>query len=331
MEAVLLEGPGSLRRGQTDAVVAPAGWVTVKPLFVGLCGSDIHLFDGQIPAPYPVAIGHEIAGLALDGPLEGRLVAIDPVEGCQECDRCLEGHENICADVGIMGGTRHGGLAAQVTVRGERIHPVPDGVTPQLAATTEAVAVAVHAVSRSRLRPGDVVIVLGGGPIGLMIAIAARDRGASRVIVSEPAPPRRKLAQELGFETSDPRDDADALTSYLDSRSADVGFDTAAQASLAPTLTHLVRSGGTVVVVGGYGGEQPVDLRDLVAREIDIVGTRAITVGDTVTTLDLLARRGDEIGLLVDEVVGVDEVQAALERLRSGEATKILVDCSGLQ
>ena len=207
---------------------------------------------------------------------------------------------------------------------------VPDGVPPTLAGVTEALAVAVHAVGRVEINDSDVVAVIGGGPIGMLNAIVARDRGAARVVVAEPAPLRRELAERLGFETVDPVADPGGLAAALGADRADVVFDCAGSPAVPPTLTTLVRSGGTVVVVGVYKDPNPIALQDIVRREITLAGTRALSGRDTPAALEVIRRRPDELSALVDATLPPEGTDDGLARLRRGEAMKILIDCSEL-
>jgi threonine dehydrogenase-like Zn-dependent dehydrogenase len=163
-----------------------------------------------------------------------------------------------------------------------------------------------------------------------LTAIAARDRGAARVVISEPARRRRELACRLGFEVLDPASGFAALGEALGPNGADVAFDAAGHPSLPSTLTALVRSGGSVVVIGMYFDPQLVNLGDVVTREITLLGTRALTRTDTAAALELTKRRMGELSALIDDVVRPTEVGVALEKLRNGRAIKLLVDCAEL-
>ena len=330
MKAYVMEKPGSFAWGDVEPYDAPPEWVTVAPTYVGLCGSDLHVYEGLLGGvQFPRAIGHEIVGIAQDGEFAGQLVAIDPVEGCGRCARCKEGQENVCAQIGIVGMYRDGGLAERVVISQERLYLVPEGISPTLSGITEALAVAVHAVDRVKINEGDVIAVIGGGPIGMLTSIVARDRGG-RVIISEPAKLRRDLADRIGFETIDPVAEPGALAETLGTDRADIVFECAAHASVSPTLTTLVRSGGTIVQVGVHTDLAQFNLSDITRREITLAGTRALSARDTPAALELITRRPDDLNALIDDTLPPEGTQDALERLKRGEAMKILIDTSEL-
>jgi threonine dehydrogenase-like Zn-dependent dehydrogenase len=310
-------------------VAAPAGdFVHVAPVYVGLCGSDVHITRGLRPnVRLPLAIGHEIVGIALDGDLAGAHVAIDPVEGCGHCRPCRAGHEQLCAELRIIGAGRHGGLAEVVAAHPRQLHVVPDGVSSRLAGLTEALAVAVHAVDRSGLRPDGTTIIVGGGPIGILIALAARGMLDARSVVVEPVQHRRMLATRLGFDTAPSLAAPEAFAALTGGIGADVVFDAAGHPSLPPTLTGLARAGGAVVVVGIYHEHVPVDLPAVALRELTLIGTRACTPADMRVALQLLAAHPDDFGALVEDIVQPDGVGEAIGRLERGETMKVLVDC----
>jgi (R,R)-butanediol dehydrogenase/meso-butanediol dehydrogenase/diacetyl reductase len=327
MRAYLLEdwrsfAYGDIPRAEGDDLVR------VAPAFVGLCGSDVHIVHGlRSHVRLPVALGHEIVGVALEGDLAGQLVAIDPVEGCGVCARCVAGQEQLCPELRIIGVGRHGGLAAEVAAHPRQIHALPAGMSAQVGGLTEALAVAVHAVERSGLRDGDTTLILGGGPIGMLIALAARGTRDVRVIVVEPVEHRRRLAARLGFESYPSLEPRWTLMSDVGGAGADVVFDAAGVPSLPPVLTELVRAGGTIVMVGIHHEPQKVDLPAVAMRELTIVGTRACTGPDMAGALQLLDHRGNDFALLVEDVVQPDAVPEAIERLHRGETMKVLVDC----
>ena len=245
------------------------------------------------------------------------------------CARCKEGQENVCAQIGIVGMYRDGGLAERVVISQDRLYLVPESISPTLSGITEALAVAVHAVDRVKINDGDVIAVIGGGPIGMLTSIVARDRGG-RVIVTEPAKLRRDLADRIGFETIDPVAEPGALVETLGTDRADIVFDCAAHSSVSPTLTSLVRSGGTIVQVGVHTDLAQFNLSDITRRELTLYGTRALSARDTPAALELITRRPDDLNALIDDTLPPEGTQDALERLKRGEAMKILIDTSEL-
>jgi (R,R)-butanediol dehydrogenase/meso-butanediol dehydrogenase/diacetyl reductase len=307
------------------------GEVAVDVGYVGLCGTDLHIVQGEHPrATYPLVLGHEIVGRVprdADSAHAGRHVVVNPLVACGTCAACRRRRAEVCARLRLIGIDLDGGLAARLAVTDGRLHPVPSGLAPRDAALAEPLAVAVHAVRRSALRLGDTVVVVGAGPVGLLTALAARHSGAGRVYVAESAPARRAVAAALGFDLLDPVDPAAELADLTGGGLADVAFDAAARPSVAAMLTALVVPGGQVVIVGSYGAPAPVDLQALMFRGLSMIGVRVYRPEDIDVALAMLAAGAIDTDRLVTAVVPLERVGEAFDQLRAGTQMKVLVDC----
>ncbi len=246
------------------------GEVTVQARFTGLCGTDLHIVEGSHPrARFPLALGHEIVGESRSGPYTGQTVLVDPLLPCGRCVACGMGASNACANLRLIGIDRDGAMAGQVVVAEDRLHPIPAAIPDEVAPLAEPLAVAVHAVRRVPPLLGECVVVVGGGPVGLLIAHVARRAGAI-VHVAETAPARRAVAGSMGLRLLDadaPVADVERLTG---GRMASVVFDAAAAPPVAAMLTQLVRPGGTIAIVGTYGRSTPLDLQAVMFKELAI-------------------------------------------------------------
>ena len=231
----------------------------------------------------------------------------------------------MCSELRLIGIDVDGGLAGSVAVDPHRIHRVPAGVDADLAVLAEPLAVAVHAVRRAAVGQGEVVVIVGAGPIGLLLAAVARRAGARRILVSEPTETRRAFAATLGLELLDPGDPAGDLARRTDGRMADVAFDAAAAPAVAGILPHLVRSAGRIALIGVYGRPAEVDLQAVVFREQTILGNRVYTPHDIDRALALLADDGESFRSLISDIVPLTEAAAAFDRLRSGQGVKVVV------
>lgn len=321
MQALVLEAPERFTVAEIPEPEAAAAEVLVAPAFVGLCGTDLHIVEGLHPrATFPLVLGHEVVGILASGPSAGAAVVVDPTISCGTCAACRIGLAHVCEHLRLLGIDRDGGLAERMTADAARLHPVPDGLALEAAALAEPLAVAVHAVRRSGLEAGDRVVVVGGGPIGLLTALVARASGASCVLV-EPAPARQERARRLELDLV--ADVAD-VSARLGGK-AGVAFDAAGAPPVALALPTLVRPGGVVVVVGVYSAPVPVDLQHVTFAELSLVGTRVYTPEDIDEALGLLAAGAVEPSALVSDVVDFDGVESALARLRRGESLKVLV------
>jgi (R,R)-butanediol dehydrogenase/meso-butanediol dehydrogenase/diacetyl reductase len=306
---------------------AGKGEVVVRALYTGLCGTDLHIVEGSHPrARTPLAIGHEVAAEPESGPLEGRLVLVDPLLPCGTCPACRAGAGNACARLRLIGIDRDGALAGRFVAAAERLHPVPVGVPPEIAPLAEPLAVAVHAVGRVPELAGRLAVVVGAGPVGLLVAHVARRRGA-RVLVAERVESRRSLAASFGCELLDADRPAEQLAELTNGDLADVVFDAAAAPAVAAMLHQFVKSTGYVAVVGSYGGLTPIDMQAVMFKELTLRGHRTYLPADIDAAVALLSADVAVLGPIVSRVVKPDDIEPAIASLRAGELLKVIVEC----
>jgi (R,R)-butanediol dehydrogenase / meso-butanediol dehydrogenase / diacetyl reductase len=311
-----------------EEVPRPAGgdgWALVDVAYAGICGTDLHICAGEHPrAEAPLVLGHEFVGH-----VAGQPVAVEPLLNCGHCTPCRTGRSHVCEQLRLIGIDVPGGVAEQVRVPESRLIALPDDVDLRMAAFVEPLAVTVHAVRRSQLQLGDTVMVAGAGPIGLGVASCARLAGAGAIFVSEPSPARRRVAEELGFTLLDPEDPRADLLERTDGELAAVVFDTAAHPAVAAGLAGWTAVNGRIVFVGTYGEPTALDLQDIVFRELETVGCRVYTRADMETAVSLIATGRFDPSPLITATVALADAPAALDRLRSGEDLKVLIDARG--
>ncbi|MFT3660758.1 MAG: 2,3-butanediol dehydrogenase [Gordonia sp. (in: high G+C Gram-positive bacteria)] len=298
MKAVRYYGKGDVRV-ETDVPepeLQPGG-VLVKPAFTGLCGSDLHLyFMGAIPpAPpsdsqahpvtgetLPITLGHEFSGTVVavaddvEGLAVGDNVAIDPVSGCGACDACRAGAYNTCGDMacrGISGGG--GGLSELVSVPAGWVHPIGDIPLDQ-AAMFDPLCVGYHGVKKSGAAAGDVALVAGGGPVGLLTAAVLKGIGAT-VILSEPTQNRRDAARNAGIAdrlVCPVTEDLQAVVAELtDGRGVDVAYDCAGVEAAIQPLLDALRAGGRLEMLAVYPEAPKINLLTVLFKELVIEGS----------------------------------------------------------
>jgi 2-desacetyl-2-hydroxyethyl bacteriochlorophyllide A dehydrogenase len=323
---LLLTAPATFRAGSLPEAKPGPDEALVQVSYTGLCGTDLHIVAGEHPrATFPLAIGHEMVGRVVGGPDTGRLVVVDPLLACGRCVACRHDRAHVCERLRLIGIDVPGGLAGRIAVASSRLHAVPAGVDPVAAALAEPLAVAVHAVRRTPIATGSVVVVFGAGPIGLLLALVARRAGAATTMLAERAPARRAMAADLGLDVLDADDPIADLAARTGGDLADVALDAAAAPAVASLLPRAVRPGGTVALVGVYGAPVPVDLQAVVFRELSLVGNRVYTPADIDAALALLAEGAVDVTRLVTDIVEVADTPAVLARLRAGEGMKYLV------
>lgn len=259
---------------EAEPAPLPGGWARVRVTGCGICGSDLHIYRGMrsgalSPGDFATP-GHEIAGTILDGPagMADAVYAVEPWVSCQGCAHCLRGEPVLCEDGQLLGVSAGGGLADHVDVPQRLLHQVDvDGTVASMA---EPWAVAVRTIHRARLTEIDQrVLVLGGGTIGLLCGLAARDRAAT-VGVTCRYPHQAELARRFGLDAIGP----DGVDEWADEHHPDVVIETVG--GEADTMTDAVRCagrGGRIVVVGVFGTPRPTDYRDIVLKELEVVGS----------------------------------------------------------
>ena len=276
------------------------GQVRLRPVAVGVCGSDVHAFLGEHPFVHPpIVLGHEI-GAVVDrlGPgvselREGQLVTVEPNLVCGQCYNCRSGRYNICARLQVIGCVGYdGGMAEYLVVPATKVIPVPATWSGERAALVEPTAVGVHAVRQGALSAGSDVVVLGAGIIGLVTAQAARALGAARVLIVDPVPERLERARSLGL--TETLDDAARLGTAVRERFGDKGADLIFDCvGIQPTLDAAVeaaRKGTRIVMVGVPAGRLTVDMALVQDRELEIVGTLMYRKEDYHTAIELIDR-----------------------------------------
>jgi (R,R)-butanediol dehydrogenase / meso-butanediol dehydrogenase / diacetyl reductase len=316
------------------------GEVQVEVAYVGICGTDLHIFHGAMDArvSLPAIIGHEMSGRiaalgeGVTGWSIGDPVTVMPLDWDGTCPACLAGHQHICQHLDFVGIDSPGALQGRWNVRADLLVPLPADLALDRAALVEPVAVAVHDVRRSELAAGDHVVVLGGGPIGVLIAVVARDAGAT-VLLSEPDAGRRAMVDKLGIEAVDPG--ATDLVAEVEARTggagADVVFEVSGAGPAVLAATSVAKVRGTVVVVAIHPKPTAVDLQRVFWRELRLLGARVYQRADFERAVELVATGVVPADDLITEVVGIDRVADAFAALEGGQAMKVLVDCQGVR
>jgi len=240
------------------------GEVLLRVRAVGLCGSDLHWYlDGRVGynyAVYPIILGHEPVGEIVavgEGVTTHKLgdrVAIEPSITCGTCEFCTSGRPNNCIRSVFMGGMQYPGFFREyATVPARNAEHFPEKFSYLQATMIEPVAVAVHVMELVTLRPGDSVLVIGAGPIGLLTATVAKLRGAGQVFIADRVPHRLRIARQMGVETQiDTRKDnlVDTIMDLTAGRGVDIVFDAAGAPETIQMGIHATRPSGQYVLIG---------------------------------------------------------------------------------
>lgn len=337
MSAVFYEGEGAFSVGECVARAPGNGEVRLDVAYCGLCGTDLHISHGAMDARIaaPQVIGHEMSGTVAEvgdgvgGLTVGDRVVVRPLDSRGEtaADR---GFSHISRNLKFLGIDAPGALQSSWTVPAFTIHRLPSGIDMKLAALAEPLAVACHDVRRAELARGETALVIGGGPIGLLISLVARVRGGN-VLVVEPDPDRRSLARSLGLRALNPSADeiAQAVAEATDGTGAEVVFEVSGSSAGILEATRHASVRGRIVVVAIFPEPKPVALFDLFWKELELRGARVYEPEDFEAAITLLSDDSLTLDRLITAVEPLARVPQVFEELRGGRAAmKILVDCS---
>jgi len=275
MLAAFSGGKEKIEVKDTPVPAPGAGEVLLRVRACGICGSDLHFYRGEFPALPTISPGHEFAGEVTEvgegvqGFASGHRVVAEPWRTCRECSSCRTGSYHLCPERVLLGTFAPGGLAEYVTVPDYTLYPLPDALDYELAALVEPLAVAVHGLHLVDLSFGERVVILGGGSIGVMAALAARALGAAEVIVTYRYEHQAKAALAAGATRAVQAEEAAGLAK----EKPDVVVETVG--GRADTLNQaigLVRPGGRVSVLGLFTGPVQVDALTLVLNEVRATG-----------------------------------------------------------
>ncbi|ADD28818.1 zinc-dependent alcohol dehydrogenase [Meiothermus ruber] len=320
MRAVI-PAPHVIQWSEADPPQPQHGEVLLEPLAIGVCGSDLHVYEGQHPfVRYPVFPGHEVAarvvevGSGVDPAWRGALVALEPALTCGQCVPCRSGRYNICERLRVMGFQAPGALAERFVSPVQNLHRLPQGFDIELGAMVEPLAVAVHAVALTPVQ-GKRVAVLGAGTIGLLVAQVAKAYGAAQVVVVDLLEARRRAAEGLGLAAKAP-----------DAAKYEVIFECVGNERALEAAIQGAHKGGTVVVVGVYGRPTTLSAGLVQDWELTLKGSLMYTFSDFQEAIRLLAQQRVLAQPLVTHRFALNEVQPAFAAaLGRDKALKVLL------
>lgn len=338
MRAARYVGDGTVDVTDAEPVEPGPGEVRIDVAYTGICGTDLHVLHGAMDHRVrpPQVIGHEMSGrVAALGPgvggwSPGQPVTVLPLRWCDACPACHAGHRHICQRLTFMGIDSPGSMQAQWTVPAEVLVALPDDLPLDHGALVEPTAVAMHDVRRADLRVGERTAIIGGGPIGVLIALVARAGGAEPVVF-EVDPHRRAIADGLGLRTVDPTatDPAAFVREWTGDAGVPVAFEVSGSAAGLTAAVDVLAVRGRLVVVAIHGAPRPVDLHRFFWRELTMVGARVYERTDYERAVRLIQQGAVPVGALISRVEPLDRAAAAFAALGGGgPVMKVLVDCA---
>src|SRR5262245_41792543 len=342
MRASYYHGSQTFKTGPAAMPIAQVGEALLRVRRVGICGTDLHIYQGHLDHRVPKGgiIGHETFAEVAEAPAgsgfaPGDRVVVEPLRVCGQCRACRMGADYICYQLKVLGVDVPGGMQEFWAVPTGRLIKVPDSLSDDHAALMEPLAIATHDLTRAQVKPGDAVVVLGGGPIGCLIALVARHRGA-RVLVIEVNPFRIDLLKGLGLSVFCPdqaaagRDVVRAVEEWTGGDGADVAFEVTGNAAAVRLMTELVRVWGAISVVAIHAEPMLVNLYPMFARELTMHGSRLYSRADWEEAIRLASAGAVPVGPLVSRRIPLKDLQKGMEEaLAGGPVMKVLIDLAG--
>jgi 2-desacetyl-2-hydroxyethyl bacteriochlorophyllide A dehydrogenase len=335
MRQVLVESINQISVEEVPVPAPASGEVLVRSTVVGICGSDMHAALGKHPfIDLPYQPGHEIVGVieevgpgAGGGIRQGDRVVVEPNLVCGKCAQCTSGRYNICQELKVFGCQTTGGMADWFTIAADRVHLLPETLSDMDAALVEPLATAVHAVRRAGDLSGRRVVVLGAGPVGLLVLAAVAQTGAALIASTDLLDSKRQRALRLGADVAIPADAIDFATRTQEALGgpADIVFDCVAIEASMNQAIDVVDKGGTVVVVGVPAGAIRVRLDLVQDREISVIGTLMYVGEDMRKAISLVNAGVVTARDLVTATYPLDEAAQAFHTSHDPEHVKVLV------
>ena len=338
MKALLLTAPSQLELTDYPDPVPGSDDVLLRIRACGICGSDIHGWDGSTGRRRPPLImGHEASGeVVAVGPnvkrwKAGDRVTFDSTISCGQCDYCRNGQVNLCENRRVVGVApveyrQHGAFAELLTVPERILYALPDSLSFKQAAMIEPVSIAIHAVQRTRIAPTDTAVVVGAGMIGLFVIQALRWAGAKQIIAVDLAENRLSLARELGAThtlKSDVCDVPAEVVKLTNGRGADIAFEVV---GIGPTLNLAIatlRRGGSAVLVGNLAPKADFPLQAVVTRELTLFGSCS-SAGEYPLCLDLISRGIIRVEPMISAVAPLSDGAEWFQKLSAKDGAKYM-------
>lgn len=336
MQTVVYEGKGNLAIKEKQLPVLEKGEALIRVSHVGICGTDILVWHGGLERVQPpVVLGHEFSGVIekiSDDQYsfqEGDRVVAEPLITCQSCLACRTGFYNVCTSLKLIGVDTDGGMAKYVKVPVNKLFKLKPTTSMQEAAFVEPLAVGVHMVNQANLQAGQKALIIGGGPIGLITASVAKLKGAE-VYISEINRFRIKKAQEFGFATINPSNEnlVEKIKEVTQGEGAHVTFEVTGTGKGAADMIENTCVRGTAVVAGLQKKPPVIDLYQVVAKELNLVGSRVYTKTDFEIALDLIESGKFNPKKMISKIIPLGEtITEGFEAIEKGEPVlKILVN-----
>ncbi len=337
--AAFYRGDKTFEVKQIEAEAPGADQVQIEVAYCGICGTDLHAYLGHMDGRvgFDRILGHETSGVVkavgsdVKGWAAGDRVTVRPLDPCGDCPACNRGHSHICHNQTFIGLDSQGGMQQLWNVPAHTLHKLPENVSLRDAALIEPLAVACHDVRMANVQPGEDVVVIGGGPIGMLVAMVAKAAGG-KVTISEINENRIALAQKLGFETVNPKE-VDAAAEILKAtgdKGADVVFEVSGVQAGVDLMTAIGSTRARIVMVAIHATKPQVDLFRFFWRELQLIGVRVYEPEDYDKAIASIAAGEIDADAMITDVRPIESIGEAFAELTSNpNAMKSLLQING--
>jgi L-iditol 2-dehydrogenase len=333
VRAAVLTHPGAFEHVQLPEPECAPDEVIVQVATCGICGTDRAIFRGEAPAAWPVVLGHEFSGVVVEvgsqvtGLSVGDRVSADPNVVDGTCFFCRRGESNLCSGLSPLGITRNGGFAEFVAVPATNAYRLPNSVSVEEGSLVEPLACCVRGIDQARVGLGDLVAVLGAGPIGCLLIQLARIQGAGMILAVEPEQARWGHAIAAGADLTCGPDEAVAVLRDLRDPAADVVIEASGRTQTAEWAIGLVRRGGTVVLFGVYPEQERLSVNPFRVNEDELRIVGSLNNPNThQRAIDLLASGRVVLDGVITHRLGLEALAKAMDRDSFPGAGKITID-----
>ena len=308
----------------------------IKVRSASICGSDLTIVSGKHPrARRPLILGHEFMGTVFDlsnnhqsNYKKGQRVVVEPLLSCKICKHCKNGNEHVCQNLKLLGVETDGGFAEYARVPIEKIYTISASISDEEAALIEPLAVAVHAVNCANIEEGDTVAIIGGGPIGLLLAQVIHARKFSKPWIAEISPYRIQLARSMGFEVIDTNkyELLDRILELTNGEGTNVTFDAAGVPFSCSNIIPITGIKGRIVMTAIHKKPCEIMFQQLSYREQVIIGTRIYAKGDFKEAISLVEEKKVDLKKIITHIFSIDNAKEAFDAAsNSNESCKVVI------
>jgi len=324
MRAAVIDKPFSIGLQEVSPPeIKHANQVKIQVIVTGICGSEIHAYHGTHPFRVPPVIsGHELAGVVVEigsdvnSVIVGDRVTVEPHFGCGVCRSCLAGNYHICKEKSVLGTQEWiGSFGEFIVVPENTIVKLPDNLTYEQGALIEPLAVGVHAVRKAGVGRGDKVAILGAGPIGLGLMMAAKNSGATKIFITDALDYNLEIAKKLGASSPINTTFEDAVERILketDGEGVDTVFIAVGIQSVLNDSFKIVKRGGKVSEVALFGKKPEIDISSIQNKEIQLIGSNMYVRDDFEIAAEAIASNVFDTSLIISKVVPIEDIKGAM-------------------